>query len=33
MLVNKECDCVKLLVVDDNEFNLYTFGKLLNKLD
>lgn len=26
-----DCNCAKLLLVDDNEFNLYALSKLLNK--
>ena len=33
MRVIRECDCVKVLVADYNEFNLYAFDKLLNKLE
>ncbi len=27
----RQCNCSKLLIVDDNEFNMYTISKILDK--
>ena len=32
MRLQKICDCPKILIVDDNEFNLYSLALLLSSL-
>jgi len=33
MLPSSDCECPKILIVDDNEFNLYSLKLLLESLD
>ena len=32
-MLNKKCECSKVLLVDDSEFNLYTLGKFVSTFE